>query len=101
MKREGMCWRFNKCKIAGRGCEIEAANSCDLLKYVDKEIRRLIDKFNRVLKIKNPFSYDEEWYRNLKNRALKIMSPDEFQVAEDESIEMFLVTKKRNKGKGG
>ncbi len=95
-KKEGMCWRYNKCKIAGSGCEIEAANSCSLLEYVDKEIRRLIDKFNRALRIKNPFSYDEEWYKNLKTRALKIMSPIEFQTAEDEAIKNFFLIKNNN-----
>ena len=94
MKKEGMCWRFSKCKIAGSGCEMEASNGCGLLISIDKEIRRLIDRFNRNLKIKNPFSYDEEWYKNLKSRALKIMSPVEFQVAEDEAIRNFLLKRK-------
>ena len=93
-----MCWRLNKCKIAGSGCEIETANDCGLLKYIDQEIKNIMKKISHAMQEKTPFLYDEEWYKNLKSRATKIMSVAEFQIAEDKAIETFLL-KQKNIGK--
>lgn len=89
-----MCER--DCPIKGLGCEAGAMEDCDLAFYIKTKSEEMAKIIKEILIGKDHFSYEENWYLELKREAIKAgLTEKEFLDVEDKAINLFLLEKNR------